>query len=301
MQHYIQGDLNAASTALAQSGQTEIAKLIRAEYHKQRGNKGKAAAYLQAAGRLTEAAELVDDEYAGHSANLYLQAGDYQKAGERYEKVGENLKAAEAYEAAYDFQNAIEAYRQAGCLEKVIELLERTGEYFEAAHVALELEDEERAIRNLQLLDTRDSDYGNACRMLAEVFARREEFDLAAQKAEEAVTAFGEEAAPLEVHEQLGNLLESVGRLEAAIEIFEFIRKRDYQYPQVAEKIESLRAQLSEQEQASEAAGFLSEGVTQVPGRRPRRVATSSSKRSVAAGWASSTRRVTAGSAGWWR
>ena len=213
VQHYIQGDLNAASTALAQSGQTEIANLIRAEYHKQRGNKGKAAAYLQAAGRLTEAAELVDDQYAGHSANLYLQAGDYQKAAERYQKAGENLKAAEAYETAYDFQSAIEAYRQAGCLEKVIELLERAGEYFEAAHVALEFEDEERAIRNFQLLDTRDSEYGNACRMLAEIFARREEFDLAAQKAEEAVMAFGEEAAPLEVHEQLGNLLESVGRL----------------------------------------------------------------------------------------
>jgi len=269
VQHYIQGDLNAASTALAQSGQTETANLIRAEYHKQRGNKGKAAACLQAAGRPAEAAELVDDEYAGHSANLYLEAGDYQKAAERYQEAGEHLKAAEAYETAYDYHNAIEAYRQAGCLEKVIELLERTGEYFEAAHAALELEDEERAIRNLQLLDTRDLEYGNACRLLAEVFTRREEFELAAQKAEEAVAAFGEEAAPLEIHEQLGNLLESVGRLEAAIEIFEFIRKRDYQYPQVAEKLESLRARLSEQEQSTEATGLLSQGVTQVPGAPP--------------------------------
>ncbi len=270
VEHYIHGDLTAASTALAESGQTEIANSIRAEYHKLRGDSGKAAAYLQAAGRLTEAAELVDDEYAGHSANLYLEAGDYQKAAERYQKAGENLKAAEAYEAAYDYQNATEAYRQAGCLEKVVELLEKTGDYFEAANVALEIEDEERAIRNFQLLDTRDLEYGNACRMLAEVFARREEFELAAQKAEEAMTAFGEEAAPLEILEQLGNLLESVGRLDAAVEIFEGIRKRDYQYPRVAEKLESLRAQLSEREQTSEASGFLSQGVTKVRGE-PRR------------------------------
>ncbi len=106
--------------------------------------------------------------------------------------------------------------------------------------------------------------------MLAEVFARREEFELAAQKAEEAMTAFGEESAPLEIHEQLGNLLESVGRLDAAVEIFEGIRKRDYQYPRVAEKIESLRAQLSEREQAGEASEFLSQGVTKVRGEPPR-------------------------------
>ena len=39
---------------------------------------------------------------------------------------------------------------------------------------------------------------------------------------------------------------------ETDSEIFEFIRKRDYQYPQVAEKLESLRAQLSEKEQSGE-------------------------------------------------
>ncbi len=265
VEHYMHGDLTAAGEALAQSGQAEAANLILGEYHKQRGDKGKAAAHLQAAGRLAEAAELVDDEqYAGHSANLYSQAGDHQKAGERYEQAGEYLKAAEAYEIAYDYQGAIDAYQKAGCPEKVIELLERTGEYFEAGRVSLELEDEERAIRNLQLLDARDLEYGNACRMLAEIFARREEFELAAQKAEEAVTVFGEDSAPLEVHEQLGNLLESVGRFDAAIESFELIRKRDFQYPEVAGRIESLRARLSEQQAATEAARAASGGATKV-------------------------------------
>jgi len=264
VEHYLHGDFNAASLALASSGQTEVANLIRGEYHKRRGEKGKAAAYLQAAGRLQEAAELVDDEYAGHSANLYLQAGDYRKAGERYEQVGEYLKAAEAYESAYDYHRAIEAYRKAGRLEKVIELLEKTGLYFEAAEVALELEDEDRAIRNLQLLDIRDSEYGNACRTLAELFARRGELELAVRKAEEAVTVFGENAAPLEVHEQLGNLLERLGRLEEALETFELIRKRDYQYPNLGEKIESLRARLSEQRKSSRAATSFGGGDTQV-------------------------------------
>jgi tetratricopeptide (TPR) repeat protein len=264
---YIHGDLNAASATLAANGQTDVANLLRGEYYKRRGDKGKAAAYLQAAGRLAEAAELVEDaEYAGHSANLYLQAGEFQKAGERYEQVGEHLKAAEAFEAAYSFNNAIENYRKAGLLEKVIELIERTGDYLEAAHVALELEDDERAIRNLQLVGIQDSSYGDACRTLAEVFARRGEFELAVQKAEDAVTAFGEAAAPLEVHEQLGTLLEGVGRLEEALETFERIRKRDYQYPNVAEKIEFLRSQLSEQKEASQATGFLSGGATQIAG-----------------------------------
>jgi hypothetical protein len=46
-EHYLHGDLNAASIALGNSGQTEVANLIRGEYHKRRGEKGKAAAYLQ--------------------------------------------------------------------------------------------------------------------------------------------------------------------------------------------------------------------------------------------------------------
>jgi tetratricopeptide (TPR) repeat protein len=225
--HYIQGDLGAASLALAQDGQTEPANLIRAEYHRQRGETSEAAACLQAAGRLSEAAGLVDDEAAGDSADLYSQAGDYAKAGERYEQVGDYLKAGEAYEAAYEFESAIEAYRRAGHLEKVIELVERNGDYLEAAQIALELGDEERAIRNLQVVEQRSFDYGETCRLLAEIFTRRAEFELAAEKAEEAVGAFGEGAAPLEIHEQLGNLLERVGRLEAAVDTFELIRKRD--------------------------------------------------------------------------
>ncbi len=264
---YIQGDLNGASNALGNAGQAEVAKLIRGEYHRQRGEHKKAASYLQAAGRLTEAAELVDDdEHAGFSANLYAEAGEFQKAAERYEQVGEYLKAAEAYEAAYSFNKAIEAYRKADCLDKVIVLVERTGEYFEAAHVALELGDEERAIRNLQLVGIQDSDYANACRKMAEVLAGRGELERAAQKAEEAVDAFGEAAAPLEVQEQLGNLLEGVGRLDEALAIFERIRKRDYQYPNVAEKIEFIRSQLSEQKEANQAAGLMSGGATQVAG-----------------------------------
>jgi len=264
---YIHGDLNAASNALGAAGQDEVAKLIRGEYHKQRGEMKKAAAYLQAAGRLTEAADLVDDdEHAVFSAGLYAEAGEYQKAGQRYQQVGEYLKAAEAYEAAYAFNSAIEAYRQAGRLDKVIELIERTGEYYEAAHVALELGDEERAIRNLQLVEIQDSNYGDACRTMAEVFAGRGEYELAVQKAEEAVEAFGDRAAPLEVLEQLGNLLEGVGRLEEALEVFERIRKRDYQYPNVAEKIELIRNQLSEQKAAAQSAGVLSGGATVVAG-----------------------------------
>ena len=60
------------------------------------------------------------------------------RLSERYEQVGEYLKAAEAYESAYSYNNAIENYRKAGLLDKVIELVERTGDYYEAAHVALD-------------------------------------------------------------------------------------------------------------------------------------------------------------------
>jgi len=128
--------------------------------------------------------------------------------------------------------------------------------------VALELGDEERAIRNLQLVDERESTYGDACRMLADLFARRGELTLAVQKAEDAVAAFGDASAPLDVYDQLGDLLEQAGRLEEALQTFELIRKRDFQYQGVGEKIEGLRATLSERQHA--AALSLDDGATQI-------------------------------------
>jgi tRNA A-37 threonylcarbamoyl transferase component Bud32/Tfp pilus assembly protein PilF len=240
---YLLGDLPMASQALDRAGQTELANLLRAEYHKERGENEKAARYYEAAGRVQEAAELAaESDDAQHSATLFEQAGDFGRAAQHYRESGDFERAAAAFEAAFDYHEAIECYRQAHAPDKVMELLERTGRSFEAAQAALQAGDGDRAIRNLQQVDLRDPDYCEACRTLGTLFAERGDLDLAVAKLADAVSASGDEdSAQLELLEQYGDLLERSAQPERALEVFEAIRKRDYTYAGVAQRLETLR------------------------------------------------------------
>jgi tRNA A-37 threonylcarbamoyl transferase component Bud32 len=249
---YLLGDYKAASKALDRAGLSEVANWIRAEFHKERGETKEAARFYQAAGHLTQAAELTaQSEDAGHSASMFEQAGDFRRAAESYKGAGEHLKAAKAFEAAFDFDSAIEAYRAAGEREKVMELYERIGRYFDAGQSAMQAGDTERAIRNLQMVDLRDPDFADACQTLAQLFAKQGEWDLAIEKAREAVNLAGEDAASLELLEQLGTLLEKGGRSQEALAVYEGIRKRDFNYEGMAERVQALRQVVASQSQAS--------------------------------------------------
>jgi tetratricopeptide (TPR) repeat protein len=250
---YVNGNLLAASQALDRVGQTELANLLRAEHHRERGEAKEAARYYEAAGHVQQAAELsVDAEDAGKSATLFERAGDFGRAAEQYHETGDLEKAAAAYEAAFDYEAAIDCHRRAGNAARALELLEKIGRYFEAGQEALAAGDADRAIRNLQLVDLRDPDHGEACTTLAQLFDERGDLDLAAEKLGEAVSAAGDtDSAPLELLERLGDLLQRAGHAERALETFETLRKRDYTYPGAAERVEALRELRQTQQQAS--------------------------------------------------
>jgi tetratricopeptide (TPR) repeat protein len=246
---FLLGDLAACARALDKAGMTQKAAELRAKQHEKQGDKAAAAKFYREAGHLTQAAAL-SAESGGNaeSAELYEQAGDHRRAATSYLEAGEFERAARAFETSYDYTEAIEAYRRAGNNSKVLELLERLGRHHEAGGIALEQGDEDRAIRNFQQVDLRDPDYAESCSALASLFAKREEWVLAIDRLKEALAAIGEEAAPLELCEQLGDAFEKNGDLAEALETFEGIRKRDYQYARVGERIRALRERLSAQE-----------------------------------------------------
>jgi tetratricopeptide (TPR) repeat protein len=271
---FLLGDLAACARALDKAGMTTKAAELRAQYHEQQGDKAAAAKFYREAGQLTQAAAL-SAESGGNaqSAELYEQAGDHRSAASAYLEAGEFQRAAEMFEAAYDFGDAIEAYRKAGTREKVCDLLERVGRHHEAGVLSLELGDEDRAIRNLQQVDLRDPDYAESCRALADLFLAREEWVLAIDRFKEAIHTVGEDAAPLELFEQLGDAFEKNGDLQDALQTFEGIRKRDYQYANIADRIRSLRerTQLQQTQRQSQlntaAAGAttMAEGAATLP------------------------------------
>jgi tetratricopeptide (TPR) repeat protein len=248
----LSGDLIAASRALDRCGQYEAGKLLRAAYHRSRGEAEDAARCLEEAGKFREAAELAKlSPKAERSADLFEKAGDFSQAAEQHAAAGDPLKAARAFEAAFEYGAAIDAYRAAGDLDKALELLEKTGRFYEAGALAVEKGEEDRAIRCFQQVSVREAEYPDSCEALSRLFAERRVWELAVDKARDAIDAKGGDEAPLDALEGLAHLLERADRPADALAVWENIRKRDFQYAGASEHVEELRRSVSERSSAS--------------------------------------------------
>ncbi|UCE87169.1 MAG: protein kinase, partial [Deltaproteobacteria bacterium] len=244
---YLQNDLEAAARALERGGQAEHANLLRAEHYQTLGQTEKAAVHFEAAGRDAEAADL-RAALADHAraAALYERAGDYARAAEMYRLGGDPARAGAAYESWGEFDAAIECFREAGDRARESDLLEKTGRYYEAAQLCMELGDVDAAIRALQQIDGHQPEYGEGCRLLAQLLSERGEFDLAIQKFEEAITIAGDSRAPIETQEQFADLLTRAERYEAALEVYERIRAREFHHAGATARIAELKTRIAE-------------------------------------------------------
>jgi tRNA A-37 threonylcarbamoyl transferase component Bud32 len=244
---FVAGDFGAAADALAAAGQDGPASLLRAELSKAKGDTQEAARLFERAGRLKEAAELraASGDSAG-TADLLERAGDWAGAARQHKAAGKLAEAARAFARAELWDDALGCAAQSGERALLADVLEQKGERLEAARVALELAEHERATRLLQSIALSDPRYGEACTLLAQIFAAGGEPELALQKLDEAVASLGTDTQ-LELREQIARKLEEQGELRRALEAYEHIRKRDIGYPGMAEKIEALRTRLKDE------------------------------------------------------
>jgi len=244
---YLLGDFSAAAAGLEAAGEEQLAHLMRGAHHQQRGEVQQAADEFEAAGCIEEAAELraSGSDHKG-SAALFEQAGDYARAAEAHRAGGNLEAAARCYDAAFDYDSAVECYEEAGDFEKVIEIHEKTGAYYDAALLAREHGDPDCALRNLQLVESRDPSFSEACSLIAEIVAQRGEFELAAEKLAQAIEMAGGENAPIELHERYAEILEQGANKEKALEAYKTIRRRDPGRSDVTQHIASLRKEIAE-------------------------------------------------------
>jgi tetratricopeptide (TPR) repeat protein len=237
---FLNGDFRTAADALEASGLAHEAHLVRASLHQQLGSTDQAAVELEAAGQFEEAAEMrATGEDMEGSAKLFEKAGDYARAGDAYRAAGDIAEAARCYEAAYDYDNALECYREAGDDHKALEIMEKTGEFFEAGRLASGLGDPDRALVNLQQVEQRNANYGDACKMIADVLEARGDFDIAADKVEEALRCAGSKATAA-LHERHAELLAKAGRAQQAIDAYQTVRRIEPQRRDVSERIAEL-------------------------------------------------------------
>ena len=258
---YLRGDIETVARALERDGQANRAYLLLAELNRERGNASRAADYFESAGHRLEAAELRAGlhDYL-RAASLYMEADNPLSAAEMYRAAGRPVDAGRAFEMALDFDRAIECYRDAGDVNKWIGALERRGETFAAAKVALENDQRPRAMRLLQCIGPEEDDYAESCWLLAGAFEREGHWDLAAQKLEQHISTFRAGLAPADQVSRLAELLEQAGNLERALDVLEDLRRRDPTFPNVAARIEHLRKQRSAAQQLMRTGGRLRPG-----------------------------------------
>ncbi len=243
---FLQGDLSVAATALERDGQLEMAHLLSARFHRDRGEKGVAASRYEAAGRLLEAAELREQNgEPERAAALFERAGDSERAAEIYSAVGDLLRAGRAYEEAEEYESAIVCYRDAGAIPKLIEVLEKTGDYFEAATLSQERHDTSRAIRAYQQVDSRHPEYFQACRILAETFSEQGKLELAVQKADEAISFSRPGMVSSDSFVWYGDLLDKAGRPDRALAVFEELQEKQPDHPHLTTRIEEIRKKIA--------------------------------------------------------
>jgi len=215
---FLQSDLETAAEALASAGNAEAAHVVRADFYRLQGRSDEAARELEAAGRLEGAAELrAGDEDFEASAGLFEQAGDYAQAAQAYRAAGDWNGAARCYEQAYDWGNAVECWREIGDSGREMLMLEKLGEFMDAARSARERGDPERALANLQQIDARHALFGDACRAIAELSIDAGEYDFAVSKLEEGMASVGAENASIETLEIYARALEGAERPEEAV------------------------------------------------------------------------------------
>jgi tetratricopeptide (TPR) repeat protein len=239
---YLLGDFATTASMLEAAGHGTTAALLRAGLHRERGEHQRAASEFEAAGRLEEAAEMhASGSDFRESAELFERAGNFARAAETYRAGGDALAAARCYEAAYDYDAALECYDEAGDVPKVIDLLEKAGAYLEAGRRAHQLGDADRALRILQRVERRDTSYGEACVLMAELLVARGDAELAASKLEEAIQEAGGEDAPSALHERHAALLEQAGQRQQALDAYQALHRRDPARDDITERINTLR------------------------------------------------------------
>ncbi len=243
---YLTQNLLDVAKALERDGQAGLGFRLMAAKHQADGELARAADFFESAGDNDAAAKLrLELGEFDRAAALFEAASSWVEAAEAHRRDGQTLHAGECYERALDYERAIDCYRESSAIDRWLTALERCGEVFQAAKLALEHDQRPRAIRLLQRVEGTDPDFREACALLAEAFETEGHFDLAAGKMDEFISTFRPDFATGDSYSRLAELWEQASHFERSLEVLEGLRRREPTFPNIAARIEALRKQRS--------------------------------------------------------
>ncbi len=243
---YLTGDLPAVARALERDGQAELGFRLLANLHHAAGEAARAADFYESAGDIHAAAQLrLEQGDLARAAALFEQAEDWLEAANAHRRGGQILNAGSCFERALDYERAIDCYRESGAIDRWLTALERYGDVFPAAKLALEHNQRPRAIRLLQRVEPTNDNFREACALLAEAFETEGHYDLAAGKLDEHIATFRPAFATADAYSRMAELWEQAGHVERSLDVLEDLRRREPTFPNIAARIETLRKQRS--------------------------------------------------------
>ena len=215
----------------------------------------KAGALYETAGAAKPAAELYRRAGLGlQGAELAARTGNFAAAGELFLEEEELARAAEMFDQAGESQRACSTrgemalhegdtataavwFEKAGDKGKASELYETAGCYFEAAMLAKELKDSERAMRLLERVDASHEKHEAAVGALCELFSASKDPSVVVEKLKTLLRDRDIRPETLRHYYTLGVAHESLGERESAARIFRQILNKHPGYECVEERL----------------------------------------------------------------
>ncbi|MFH1018196.1 MAG: protein kinase [Pseudomonadota bacterium] len=259
MHNFAQGDFAKALEFLRDSedhgllakiheklGDSRSALLEKAKDHSQRGEKVEAAAAFALAEAHSEAADLYESlDDLNNAADQHAKDGNYLMAGEMFARAGDPTSAAAAFEKGGHFEQAVSLFKDLNDMPKVIALLERQGLFYDAAVAYRDQGMPDEAISMCQKIPSHHDDFPRTQLFLANLFAEKGQDDLALKTFDQAMVA-NAGAMDADSLYAYAALLERHGDYAKALDLYEEILKKDFQYKDAGARAELLRPKVRE-------------------------------------------------------
>jgi len=241
-----------AAEQLRKVGRSEEAARHLAEYHRDRNEEELAAEHFIESGDLLAAADLYRllEQYV-KAAEVYERFGDSAQAAEMYCVAGERTLAAESYERAGLYAEAAENFALSGDVERESGMLLKAGEFLRAGEIEMAAGRIDAAIAALQQVANDAADFAAASALLGEIFRERGMIPLALKKLTQATESQEISRSNVKAFYALARCYESSEQARQATDIYEKILAFDFNYEDVASRLEETRKQAEAQSAAT--------------------------------------------------
>ncbi len=203
-----QGDLDLAARMYEDSGQHVAEQLFTTVLQTPAATRHNAARMFVLARDFARAARLYEQLKAWpDAAHIYEEASDFAAAGRCWKRSGDLSRAARNLDAAGDADQAVALYEQIGDRESRADCLLRSGRFFEAADLYVELGNVRGEVDALRKVPQTDPRRVDAVKRLAPILARRNRLAEATQLAADALRENEAAKKDLGFHELLVDLL----------------------------------------------------------------------------------------------